>query len=129
VPRTPIAGIGGVLGDLITRAPISEDPPQGAAGAEPGPPPDSATPAMIDAYSNTRPCTRLGRPPGRGALGTAPKDKVTVRIATKLIAEYRDWSWEQRCQLGELVERALASYRDLHRRPPEFPAEKLLDPD
>jgi hypothetical protein len=25
--------------------------------------------------------------------------------------EYREWSWEERCQLGELVERALSQYR------------------
>ncbi len=37
----------------------------------------------------------------------------TLRIARDLIAEYRDWSWEARCQLSELVERALATYREL----------------
>ena len=30
--------------------------------------------------------------------------------------EYRDWSWEERCQLGELVERALSQYRSRRTR-------------
>jgi len=36
---------------------------------------------------------------------------VTVRLSKELMDEYRDWSWEERCQLGELVERALGQYR------------------
>jgi hypothetical protein len=39
------------------------------------------------------------------------KQKVTFRVSSDLIAEYRDWSWEARCQLSHLVERALADYR------------------
>ena len=31
---------------------------------------------------------------------------MTLRVSCELIAEYRDWSWEAKCQLGELVERA-----------------------
>ena len=40
-----------------------------------------------------------------------PGDTVTLRIDAELISDYRDWSWEKRCQLGELVEHALADYR------------------
>ena len=36
---------------------------------------------------------------------------MTVRIDARLAAVYRDWSWDQRCQLGELFERALRAYR------------------
>ena len=36
------------------------------------------------------------------------KEKVTLRIPNDLIAEYRDWSWEARSQLSELVEQALS---------------------
>ena len=39
-----------------------------------------------------------------------PKEKVTLRIGKGLMDEYREWSWDERCQLGELVERALAQY-------------------
>jgi hypothetical protein len=35
-----------------------------------------------------------------------PREKVTLRIPSDLIAEYQDWSWEARCQLSELVTRA-----------------------
>ena len=36
---------------------------------------------------------------------------MTLRIDAELIAQYRDWSWEERRQLGELVEQALRAYR------------------
>ncbi len=53
---------------------------------------------------------RRGRPPGKGAV-TSPKEKVTVWITSTLIADYREWTWQARCQLSHLVERALADYR------------------
>jgi hypothetical protein len=54
---------------------------------------------------------RRGRPPGNGAP-TSPKEKVTVWITSTLIADYREWTWEARCQLSHLIERALADYRE-----------------
>jgi len=53
---------------------------------------------------------KRGRPPGKG-IATAPKEKVTVWITSTLIADYREWTWEARCQLSHLVERALADYQ------------------
>lgn len=41
-----------------------------------------------------------------------------MRIATDLIATYRDWSWEARSQLSHLVEQALTDYKARHRCPP-----------
>jgi hypothetical protein len=58
---------------------------------------------------------RRGRPPGK-ATATSPKEKVTVWISSSLIAEYRDWTWEARCQLSHLVERALAHHRESRSR-------------
>jgi hypothetical protein len=60
---------------------------------------------------------RLGRPPGRVPGKSVPKEKVTLRIHTALMSEYREWSWQQRCQLGELIERALTDYRKRRHRP------------
>jgi hypothetical protein len=54
---------------------------------------------------------RRGRPPGKAAAA-APREKVTVRIATELIATYRDWSWRARSQLSHLVEQALKDYQE-----------------
>jgi uncharacterized protein (DUF4415 family) len=59
---------------------------------------------------------RRGRPSGK-AVATASKEKVTVRIATDVIAAYRDWSWEARSQLSHLVEQALTDYEARHRSP------------
>lgn len=56
---------------------------------------------------------RRGRPPGK-LLATASKEKVTVWISSALIADYREWTWEARCQLSQLVERALTDYRKSH---------------
>jgi hypothetical protein len=57
---------------------------------------------------------RRGRPPGNTAA-VAQKEKVTVWITSSLIARYRDWTWEARCQISHLVERALADYHEQHR--------------
>jgi len=108
--RTPIAGISGVLGELISRP--ADPPPQAAA-------PDMPPHAAEGREGNSASCgtpkvrrrTRLGRPPGCRRGGGGPKEKVTLRIDAELISQYRDWSWEARCQLGELVERALHAYR------------------
>ena len=54
---------------------------------------------------------RRGRPLGPRHRHN-PKEKVTFRISRDLAATYRDWSWEARCQLSELVEQALLTYRE-----------------
>jgi cellulose biosynthesis protein BcsQ len=48
---------------------------------------------------------RLGRPPHSAVRQNTPKEKVTLRIRSDLIAEYRDWSWEARCQLRVVATR------------------------
>ena len=109
-----ISGISGVLGELISPAPpptesrqssqlaIEKQETKSAGTAQPIPPPPRRA--------------RLGRPPAKTTRHRGPKEKVTLRIPSNLIAEYRDWSWEARCQLSELVERALAAYRESPRR-------------
>lgn len=54
---------------------------------------------------------RRGRPPGNKSGASVGKEKVTLRIDSTLIADYRERSWDQRCQLGELVQKALEFYR------------------
>ena len=60
---------------------------------------------------------RRGRPPGKSELSRPAKEKVTVWIKKDLIDQYRDWSWEVRSQLSQLVERALTDYHDRQRSP------------
>ena len=109
-----IGGISGVLGELISSAPASRELPShkqsSAASREPEP---AGTPEPTPPRPRR---ARLGRPPGNTTRHPGPKEKVTLRIPSDLIAEYRDWSWEARCQLSELVERALATYRESRRR-------------
>lgn len=59
---------------------------------------------------------RQGRPP-RKQSADAAKEKITVRITSSLIAEYREWTWEARCQLSQLVERAMTHYRERRSEP------------
>ena len=112
-PKT-IGGINGVLGDLISLEPT----PAASSKREQSLPDDRKT--GIAGIPNVSPVpspprARLGRPPGSSLQPAGPKEKVTLRIPCELIAEYRDWSWEARCQLGELVERALLTYLNARR--------------
>jgi hypothetical protein len=107
-----ISGISGVLDSLMGGE--SDAPPQKDPTVRPGIEVAAAAPnhRQKAPISRKRSFTRRGRPPGGKLKATAPKEKVTLRVNADLIAEYRDWSWDERCQLGELVERALYAYRD-----------------
>jgi uncharacterized protein (DUF4415 family) len=109
-----IGGISGVLGELISPTPTSLASPRKERPSVPSREPE---PTGIQEPTPPRPRrARLGRPPGNTTRHLGAKEKVTLRISSDLIAEYRDWSWEARCQLSELVERALAAYRESRRR-------------
>jgi hypothetical protein len=41
-----------------------------------------------------------------------------VRINKRLVARYRDWTWEARCQVSQLIEWALFEYHEQNRRKP-----------
>ena len=105
-----VSGISGVLGELVSKEPKTDgaaSPAESPASTEkPRRPANSERPLPPKTSR-----ARLGRPPGNSANDSGPKEKVTLRIPCKLIAEYRDWSWEARCQLSELVEKALAAYQ------------------
>lgn len=73
---------------------------------------DPTAPLAADTPTVT---ARRGRPPGKSSLPTKPKEKVTLRITSSLVASYRDWSWEARSQLSHLVERASSAYHAQHR--------------
>jgi len=112
--QRPMGGITGVLGELIS--PTGSPAPSPCSGRR-SPEGGQSGPANIGEVKAIRgpQLARVGRFPGRNARYTGPKEKVTLRVNRDLIAEYRDWSWEARSQLGELVERALAIYREARR--------------
>ena len=106
--KHPVAGISGVLGGLISSAPPA------TAFAEQTPATETGRPVEPSGTSVPKPRktgARRGRPPGRTSAMAIHREKVTLRSDARVIDDYRDWSWAQRCQLGELVERALSSYR------------------
>ena len=107
-----LAGIQGVLGNYVTSnsadasSPASKPSPRSkAVGSD----------DRRSATSQPKRTARLGRPPGKSSQSARPKEKATLRIDAEMMSDYRDWSWEKRCQLGELVERALADYRRRNR--------------
>ncbi len=115
-----LKGVGGVLGGLI-----SPEPSETASVVTPEPIEQPATlPSSAEATKLKRPVAkgtsrsaRRGRPPGPKTGESSAKEKVSLRIDKDLMDEYRDWSWEERCQLGELVERALTRYLKHRPRP------------
>lgn len=114
--KRPLGGINGVLGELISTPATSSSPAHTPAAQEQS----SISPALAATHtrSSARPLkakARLGRPPGQREPKQTPKKKTTLRLCAQLMADYRDWSWDARCQLGELVERALVDYRDRRR--------------
>ena len=109
-----IGGISGVLEELISPASTTTESPSHKQSSAPSREPE---PAGTPEPTRPRPRrARLGRPPGNTTQHPGPKEKVTLRIPSDLIAEYRDWSWEARCQLSELVERALVTYQQSRSR-------------
>ncbi len=106
-----LKGVGGVLGSLIseeTAATLSQrtDGHVEEATMPPAPAPSVVAERPISHSQGAR----RGRPPGLRTGEGASKEKTTLRLDKPLMDEYRDWSWEERCQMGELVERALVEY-------------------
>jgi len=91
-----LEGIDGVLGNLISVTPQE-------TGRRPNV-------ARQPKHENPQ-RARLGRPPGKSGDARPAKEKATFRISGSLIAEYRDRSWEARCSLSGLVEKAMLEYR------------------
>jgi uncharacterized protein (DUF4415 family) len=110
--HTKTTGISGSLDGLLSTAhdshvKMQKIPSDKSPEADPV---DADTPAKTP-----RIAARRGRPPGKGRERKEPKEKMTVWLDADLIAEYRDWSWDARCQLSLLVEKAMIAYRN-HRR-------------
>ena len=119
-----LKGVGGVLTGLISSEPAQPAPPEAAT-----PPVIEEQPPEAEKLDATEPpalspqidkprqkpqgriAARRGRPPGQKPGEAADKEKVTLRLNKELMDDYRDWSWEERCQVGELVEKALLQYR------------------
>ena len=108
-------GIIGFLDQILTAGP-SDTLPHSRIGGRPAA--SRPTPAAVQAAGTPAGTARRGRPPGKAPATATPKEKVTLRITSTLVASYRDWSWEARSQLSQLVEQALADYHDRQRRQP-----------
>jgi len=110
--KTDGHGIVGLFDHILSTAHADRFP---SSRTGPGPGASRPGPAAIDAAGTPTATARRGRPPGKAPSMVTAKEKVTLRITSTLVASYRDWSWEARSQLSQLVEQALADYHDRQR--------------
>jgi len=118
-----IKGVKSVLGGLLSpsgpaktdeaepkaqpaQATAPDPAPQASEATTPAAPPARAQAAKTSVPAKSR-AARRGRPPGRGTGEGGTKEKVTIRISKELMDKFRDRSWDERCQVGELVEKAM----------------------
>lgn len=128
-----LTGVTGVLGTLTgdggapSTRPVQVEstpkpqPPVSTPAAPKSPERPAAEPPRNKTEKPSRastPVARLGRPPGRNSGTTPLKKKATLWVSAALMDEYTDWSWDERCNLGELIERALLDYKQRRRRSP-----------
>ena len=113
---TEIGGIEGVLSDFMPKpSPSPKRSIRKPKKAENASVAGSST-AIEDATDSSVPASprqikvRTGRPLGRKNQQRVLRQKATLWLSAELMAQYRDWSWEERCHLGELIDRALAEY-------------------
>lgn len=122
-----LKGVGGVLGNLLSQpepspSPVREDAPTVAPPAEVPPSPvrssTTSNPVSLPKpTSGEKQSARRGRPPaGSKTTGPVEREKVSLRLRADLAAVYREWSWEERCQFSDLVDRAMESYLKNHRK-------------
>ena len=108
--KSQVPGITGLLDGILTPA----DKPAGDAGRQDVQPvTEASSERLTPSTVRVRPRVRLGRPPGRSRT-SQPKEKLTVWVERSLIDSYREWTWQARCQLSHLVERALVAYHEQH---------------
>ena len=103
-----LSGITGVLANYVSNE-SQREPADAIEKSKP-------TPREKPSPRQRKSKARLGRPPGKQDRKSVRKEKATLRIDAQLMNDYRDWSWEARCQLGELVELALSEYHRRHRK-------------
>ena len=117
--KTELRGIKGFFSEYGKAEPPNSRPVQVEPRREPGleeVPRQQAAAEKTSMQTPTRkpPKTvkaRQGRPPGTKKGARERKAKATFYVNSDLMDFYRDWSWEQRCNVGQLVELALSDYK------------------
>lgn len=104
-----LEGIDGVLGNLLS-APSRETGRFRNVAHHDDRPQEPTFTSRIAKHGKPQ-GARLGRPLGKTGDVRSAKEKATLHISSSLLAEYRDRSWEARCSLSGLIERAMIEYR------------------
>jgi hypothetical protein len=129
-----LKGVSGVLGNIISPEP--QEPPSQESAPESQDVPREDAPDQQDEGQASKPeasvkekpsgppernGARRGRPPkARRTSEPVEREKVSLRLRADLAAMYREWSWEERCQFSDLVDRAMEVYlkhREKARKP------------
>lgn len=126
-----VGGIAGVLGHLTSenteiKAEALEPAEKGKSARKnteleelPGPKLDAAEVVVVEKPPQQSRYARRGRMPGQknnGNKDAEPKVKASVTMPAGLLEDYRAWSWQLHCQLGDLITWALTEYQERHRR-------------
>jgi hypothetical protein len=126
-----LKGVSGVLGNIISAEPQKPSPERPAENPESRNVSRGDVPDQPDQQKKEEKVSGPSKKNGGGARrGRPPKpprtsepierEKVSLRLRADLAAIYRDWSWEERCQFSELVDRAMEFYlrhREKGRKP------------
>src|SRR5688572_9797445 len=107
-------GVKGYFNDFGKAAPVKAKPVQ---VEPPKAPAATPTPAKTTVGNVEKARARVGRPPGVTSRTRPQKGRATMYVNQALLDYYRDWSWDARCSLGELIERAMVKYKETHNRP------------
>lgn len=102
-----VKGVDGVMARLLTTSGSPPDAPSDVPASQ-APAAPTKTPAR---NQGKKPEARRGRPPGGSRDGEpVQREKVSLRLRSDLAAAYREWSWEERCQFSDLVDKAMESF-------------------
>lgn len=104
-------GVKGFFSDYAKGRPVKATPLQVEQPKVEARTPPAERPKRSSSAKTEKIKARVGRPPGVANGSRAQKEKATMHINAALLDFYRDWSWEARCNLGELIERAMIAYK------------------
>jgi hypothetical protein len=110
-------GVKGFFSEYGKATPMKAKPVQVEQPAEPVTKPATVPVKTTATKKRQRVRARTGRPPGVASGTRSYKIKASMHVSAELIDYYRDWSWDARCTLGELIERAMVAYKSSRNAP------------
>lgn len=119
-----ISGVDTVIDAMLEGPPAARSTPAPEPAADAAVPPknqDETKPPSVPAKPSeetkmTAPRARRGRPLGSKSGEGPLRIKANLFISQEIMTEYDEWSWEERCTRGQLIEQAMFDYHRRKRR-------------